>query len=43
MEEVVAVSLEDLKGLVESVPEDVIITVPMGKGEDVVWECEKNL
>lgn len=41
MEEVVAVSLEDLRGLIESMPENVIITVPMGKGEDVFGQEER--
>ena len=41
MEEVVAVSLEDLKGLIESMPEDVVITVPLGKGEDMDGQTER--
>jgi len=41
MEEVVAVSLEDLRGLIESMPENVIITVPVGKGEDVFGQEER--
>lgn len=34
MQEVEVASLEDLRGLIESMPEDVVITVPLGKGED---------
>lgn len=41
MEEVVAVFLEDLKGLIESMPENVIITVPMGKEADAFGQEER--
>lgn len=40
MEEVVVASLEDLRGLVETMPEDVVITVPLGKGEDTDGKTE---
>lgn len=42
MQEVEVVSLEDLRGLVESMPEDVVITVLFGKGEDI-GEQEKRI
>lgn len=39
MEEAVAATLEDLKGLIASMPEDVVITVPLGKeGEPIGQE-----
>ncbi len=40
MEEVVVASLEDLRGLIESMPEDVVITVPLG-GEDMDGQTER--
>ena len=41
MEEVVVASLEDLRGLIESMPENVIITVPLGEGEDIDGQTER--
>lgn len=40
MEEVEVASLEDLRGLIETMPEDVIITVPLRKGEDTDGKTE---
>lgn len=40
MEEVVVASLENLRGLIESMPEDVVITVPLREGEDIDGQTE---
>lgn len=40
MEEVVVASLENLRELIESMPEDVVITVPLGEGEDMDGQTE---
>lgn len=41
MEEVVVASLENLRGLIESMPENVVITVPIGEGEDMDGQAER--
>lgn len=41
MEEVTAVSLEDLRGILESMPEDVVVTVPLGKEGETVGQEER--
>lgn len=40
MEQVEVASLEDLRGLIESMPENVVITVLFGKGEDADGKAE---
>ena len=40
MEEVEVASLEDLRGLIESMPENVIITGPLRKGDDADGKAE---
>lgn len=40
MEQVEVASLEDLRGLIESMPENVVITVALGKGEDANGKAE---
>lgn len=40
MEQIEVASLEDLRGLIESMPENVVITVPLGKGEDMDGQTE---
>lgn len=41
MEEVEVASLENLRGMIESMPENVVITVPLGEGEDMDGQTER--
>ena len=40
MDEIVIASTEDLRKLIESMPDDVVIRIPMGEGGDVNAEEE---